>query len=98
MTGIGGAPFVAGEKAGGDEIDVRLERRFEAVFPALELGEDRDVIGDERVFARAETIAVLAEIDELRGLAFADDELRAVLDRLVVVRETATTRCRASRR
>jgi len=51
--GIGRAPFVAGEEARVDEIHVRLERRFEAVLPALERGKDRDVVGGEIVFARA---------------------------------------------
>ena len=40
---IRGAPFVAGEEAGGDEIDVGFEGRIEGVFPRLQLGEDRDV-------------------------------------------------------
>ena len=39
----------------------------------------------ERVLARAEGVAELAEVDELRHLRFADDELRAVLDGLVLV-------------
>ena len=42
---IGRPPFVAGEKPRDDVIDVRLERTLEAVFPALEIGEDRDVVG-----------------------------------------------------
>ena len=86
MIGIGRAPLVAGEEARVDVIDVGLERRFEAILPALERGEDRDVIGRERVFARAEGVAELAEIDELGGLRLADNELRAALDFLVLVR------------
>ena len=46
--------------------------------------EDRDVVG-VAVFARPEGVAELAEIDELRDLRFADDELRAALDFLVLV-------------
>ena len=75
-----------------DEIDVRLERRFKAVFPALERGEDRDVVGGERVLARAERVAELAEVDELHRLRFAHDELRAALDFLVLVREAVGER------
>jgi hypothetical protein len=37
------------------------------------------------VLARAEQVAVLSEVDELRGLRLAHDELRAVLDFLVLV-------------
>src|SRR5207248_10437970 len=66
---------------------VRLERTLEAVFPALEISEDRYVVGRERILARTERIAELAEIDELRNLRLADDQLRAVLDFLVVIGE-----------
>ena len=66
MTGIGRAPLVAGEEAGVDVVNVRLERRFKAVLPALERGEDGDVVGDQRVFARPEGVAELAQVDELR--------------------------------
>jgi len=86
------APFVAGEKTGRDEIDVCLERRLKTVFPAFEFRQDRNVIRDERVFSRGEAVAELAQIDELSGLAFADDELCAVLDRLVFVGKTPRQR------
>ncbi len=86
------APLVAGEHARDDVVDVRLERALERVFPALEIGEDRDVVGRERVLARTERVAELAQIDELRDLRFADDELRAVLDLLVLVGEPVRKR------
>ena len=38
------------------------------------------------MFARSESIAKLAQIDELRHLRFADDELRPILDFLLHVR------------
>ena len=82
---IGRAPLVAGEHARDDVVDVGLERALERVLPALEIGEDRDVVGGERVLARAERVAELAEVDELRDLRFAHDQLRAVLDFLVLV-------------
>ena len=81
------APLVAGEEARDDEVDVRLERRLEAVLPALEPGEDRDVVGRQRVLARPERVAELAEVDELHDLRLAHDELRAALDFLVLVGE-----------
>ena len=79
------APLVAGEQARGDVVDVGLERRVEAVLPRLELREDRDVVGRQRVLAGPERVAELAEVDELHHLRLAHDQLRAVLDRLVVV-------------
>ena len=66
--GIGRAPFVAGEQARVDEIHVGLERRFEAVLPAFQRCEDREVVRREGVFARAKRVAELAQIDELSGL------------------------------
>jgi hypothetical protein len=84
---VGRAPLVAGEQARVDVIHVSFERRMQTVFPALERGKDGDIIGGQRVFARPKGVAELAEIHELRRLRFADDELRAVLDFLVHVRE-----------
>ena len=84
--GIGRAPFVAGEQAGVDEIDIGLEGRVQAVFPSFERGEDGDVVRRQRVFARPEGVAELAQVNELRHLRFPHDELRAVLDFLVHIR------------
>ena len=44
------------------------------------------------MLARRESVAELAEINELRDLRFAHDELRAVLDFLVVVRPAEAER------
>ena len=85
--GIGRAPLVAGEEPRDDVVDVGLERRVEAVLPRLQLGENRDVVGRQRVLARPEGVAELAEVDKLRHLRLAHDQLRAVLDRLVVIRK-----------
>ncbi len=82
---VRGAPLVAGEQARVQEVDVRLERRVEAVLPRLQLGQNRDVVGRQRVLARLERVAELADVDELHLLRLADDELRPVLDRLVIV-------------
>src|SRR4030095_6404372 len=44
--------------------------------------------GGQRVLARTEEVAVLAQIDELHGLRLANDELGAALDFLVLVGKT----------
>jgi hypothetical protein len=75
---VGRAPLVPGEQPRVDVVDVGLERRLEAVLPRLQPRQDRDVVGGERVLARAERVAELAEVDELRHLRLAHDELRAL--------------------
>ena len=82
---VGGPPLVAREEPRGHVVDVGLERRVEAVLPGLQLREDRDVLGRQRVLPRTERVAELAEVDKLHDLRLADDQLRPVLDRLVVV-------------
>jgi len=84
--GVGGAPFVAGEQAGVDEINVGLEGGFQTVFPAFEVGENGDVGRDQGVGAGTEGVAELALINELGDLRFPHDELRAALDLLLLVR------------
>jgi hypothetical protein len=66
--GVGGAPLVPCEEPCDHVVDVGLERRVEAVGPRLDLREDRDVVGGEGVLARAEGVAELAQVDELRHL------------------------------
>ena len=83
---IGGAPLVAGEQPGVEVVDVALERRLEAVLPAQDRRQDRDVLGRQRVLAGTEQVGVLAGRDELDQLRLAHDQLRAVLDLLVLVR------------
>ena len=85
--GIRRAPLVAGEEARDDVVDVGLERRLEAVLPALEAREHRDVVGGQRVLAGPERVAELAQVHELHDLRLAHDELRAALDFLVIVRK-----------
>src|SRR6185369_17590156 len=89
---IGRAPFIAGKKAGDDIVDVGLERRLEPVLPSFQIAEHGNVVGGQRILARPESIAELAEIDELRDLRFADDQLRAALDLLVLVRKAVRQR------
>src|SRR5688572_20427451 len=79
------APFVAREQPRVEKIDISLERRIEGIFPRAQPREHRNVVGDERVPARAERVAELAEIHELRALRFTYNQLRAVLDGLVPI-------------
>ena len=83
---IGRAPLVAGEEPRVQVVDITLERRLEAVFPAQDGGQDRDVLSGERVLAGAEQIGKLPGRHELHQLRFTDDQLRTVLDLLVLVR------------
>ena len=50
------APFLVGPLPRRDEVDLGLERRVEAVLPALEGGEDRQVLGLQGVHAGAEDV------------------------------------------
>src|SRR6185503_64944 len=75
-----------------DEVDVGLERGIEAVGPRLDLGEDRDVVGGQRVLARLERVAEFADMDKLRHLRLTHDQLCAVLDRLVLIGESPRQR------
>ena len=50
----------------------------------------------QRVFAGPKGVAELPEINELRDLGLADDQLRAVLDFLVVVRQAEASVSRES--
>src|SRR3954469_16359213 len=85
---ICGPPFVAREQARVEVVHVGLERRVEPVLPRLEPRQDGDVVGGQRVLAGPEGVAELAEINELDLLRLADDQLRAVLDGLVLVWKT----------
>ena len=63
-----------------------LNGELKPYFHDFSLREDRDVVRGERVLARAEGVAELAQVDELHELRLTDDQLCAVLDRLVVIR------------
>src|SRR5262249_43502023 len=57
-------------------------------LPTSKTCEQRNVRGCQRVFARPEQIPELPQVDELSCLGFANDQLRATLDFLVLVRKT----------
>ena len=63
------APFQVGEHARAAEIDLGLERALEAVLPALQRGEDRQVAREQLVHAGRERVGDLALVDEDRRLA-----------------------------
>ena len=85
--GVLRAPLLVGPLPRRDEVDLALERRLEAVLPAEDGGEDRDVVGVERVHARRLDVGELPFLDEPGRLPLADDELRAVLDLVLVAGE-----------
>ncbi len=85
--GVLGTPLEVGEQPGVDEVDLGLPRRVEAVLPALEGRQDRQVLGLEGVGARGEGVGDLALVDEHRDLRLTHDELGAHLDLVVVARE-----------
>jgi hypothetical protein len=74
------APALVGLGARREEVDVALEGRLEARVPVLEVREQRQRLGLERVQAGAELVGDLALVDEQRQLRLADGEARAVLD------------------
>lgn len=81
------APFQVGELARRAEIHLGLEGRFEAVFPALQRGEDGHVLRGERLCAGRIDVGELALVDERRHLPFAHHQLGAVFDLVVVALE-----------
>jgi hypothetical protein len=87
IAGTRRAPLEVGELARRDEVDLRLERAVEAVLPAAQRREDGDVLCLERVGPGPEDVGELAFVHEGRHLALAHDELRAVLDLVLVALE-----------
>ena len=86
------APLHVGEFARRDKIHFRLERRFKAVLPALERGQDWHVLRRERVHAGLVHVGQLAFVDKHRHLPFAYGELGPVLDLIVVSLEAIDER------
>ena len=67
MIGFCRAPLVAGKGAGGDVVDASaLERRLEAVLPAEDRRQNRNVLRRQGA-CQVERGGVLAEIDKLRA-------------------------------
>jgi hypothetical protein len=73
------SPLLVNERLPADEIDLRLERR---AFPGdcQQAGEDRDVVGGQRVASRPKAVHGLAVLEEDRFLVLLDDQLGAELD------------------
>ncbi|OPZ11062.1 MAG: hypothetical protein BWZ07_02267 [Alphaproteobacteria bacterium ADurb.BinA280] len=86
------APLVAREQARVEVVDITLEGRIEPVFPARNRRQNRNVLGLQGVLARPEQIGVLASSHKLRQLRLAHNQLRAVLDLLVVIRPAVRKR------
>ena len=84
---VGRAPAQVGDLARADEVDLGLERAVEAVHPTAERREHRQVARLEPVLARAEHVGDPSLVHEHGHLARAHDQLRAVLDLVVVARE-----------
>jgi len=80
-------PFVIRELLGVHEQNFGLERTVEAVFPAADRGEQRQVGRRERMTPRTEDVGDVALINEQRQLARPYDQLRAVLDLVLGSRE-----------
>src|SRR6185437_494574 len=78
--GIGCAPLLVDLEPRGEEIDVGLERRFKSLIPILQIGEERQVLGVERVQAGTEDICDFSLIDEDCHLRLTNSQLRAVLN------------------
>ena len=84
------APFAIQLQPGVEEIHIGLEGRFEQLVPVLQVGQQRQGLGVERVRAAGdEHIRHLALIDKQRQLAVAHRQLRAVLDLEILHRITA---------
>ena len=75
-----GAPFLVGKQPGADEEDLRLKGGIEAVFPGLQLGEHRHILGGKGVMARAEHVGKGTLVEENRALPLPDDQLGAHFD------------------
>ena len=81
------APLEVRDQPGADEVDLGLEGAVEAVGPARERREHGQVAGLEPVLARREDVGELALAHEDGELARAHDQLRSILDLVVVARE-----------
>jgi hypothetical protein len=90
--GVRRAPAQIGDLARADEVDLGLERALEAVQPAGERRQDRQVARLEPVLTRSEHVGDLALVHEHGHLARPHDQLRAILDLVVVAREAPDER------
>ena len=70
-----------------DVVDLDLERALEPVLPAAQRRQQRHVLRRQRVRPRAEHVGCFSLVDQDAGLTLAADQLGAVLDLVVLVRE-----------
>lgn len=68
-----GAPFLVGKQPGADEEDLRLKGGIEAVFPGLQLGEHRHILGGKGVWPGAEHVGKGTLVEENRALPLPDE-------------------------
>ena len=73
--GRGGAPLLIHLQAGGEEVDVGLEGRLEALVPVHEVGEQGQVAGVEGVEAGAKDVGDAALVHKGGQLRLAHGEL-----------------------
>src|SRR5207245_8935336 len=73
--------------AGVDEVHLGRERRVEPVLPALQAGQQWEVLGLQGVEAGAEDVGEPALVDEDRDLALPDRQPGAHLDLVLVPRK-----------
>ena len=93
--GVRRAPLEVGDLAGADEVDLGHEGAVEAVLPARQGAEQREVLRLQAVLAGLEDVGHLALPHEDRALAGTHDELGPVLDLVVVAREAPHQRVSA---
>ena len=84
---VGRAPLQVRDLPRADEIDFGLERAVEAKLPAGQRAEDRKVLRVERVRPRLEHVGDFALQHEDRQLAGSHDELRSLLDLVLIARK-----------
>ena len=86
--GRGGAPALVGLEARGEEVHIALERILERLVPVHQVGQERKRLRVQSEQPGAKNIGDSAFIDERSRLRFADGQLAAGLDLLILHGET----------
>ena len=82
--GMLGSPLLVGKPPPAEIIDLGLEWAVEPMLPALQGGQDRKILGAERMQAGLENIGNLSLIDKDGGLTLTDGQPGPHLDFIVV--------------